>query len=313
MGRHGGGSRSGGSRSRSKSGGVSSGAKCSSVPFSGCYNRSYYYGGVCHNYYTQDKNFGTSKFRIVSKLISVVGISAMVLFMVAIIALGTVSLGEKVHGNPERIMIQDKIDILTPEEEQKALGLFNQVYLKSGMPITLYTDDMGWKDRYKSIEIYSEELYYAMGIEEDAMIILFTYDGTFDWVYDIYCGDDTMKCLSDITFNKLLDNFQKGMAGQNLYNALDHSLNSIMDDLAENVVDYATLVFGSVLTIPFLIVLVFLFSSYLKEKNAYKYFKENPEKIDNNPMQVKPQCTSCGAHNSNFREVCEYCGTVLKL
>ena len=240
MGRHGGGSRSGGRRSSGGRGG-SYGSLSSSEPFKGCYNRSYHHRGVYHSYYTNEKKFGLSKFRVILKLITFILVNVIWLPVMIALALETVQFGEKVNGNSDRIVIQDTMDLLTPEEEQKTLELFHKVYLKSGMPITLYTDDMKWQDKYSSIEVYSEELYYAMGIEEDAMIILFTYDGTFEWIYDIYCGNDTEKCLSYAAFDKLIDNFQKGMAGQNLYDALDVSLNSIMDDLAETYVLLALL------------------------------------------------------------------------
>lgn len=312
MGRHGGGSRSGGRRSSSGSSGGSD-VKNSSTPFKGCYNRSYYYRGACHSYYTKDKDFGISKSRIISKLIGIIFLNIIMLLIIMESALSIVHSGGKVNGNPSRMVIKDTIDLLTAEEEQRVLELFDQVYSKSGMPITLYTDDMEWKDKYSSIEVYSEELYYAMGIEENAMIILFTYDGTFDWVYDMYCGDDTIKCLSDNAFNKLIDNFQKGMAGQDLCYALDYSLNSIMDDLAEKYVDSAGLPVLFFIIFYYLFIFAVLYSSYSEEKRAYKYFQENPEKVDNTPMLVKNECPSCGAHNTNLLEVCEYCGSVLKM
>ena len=314
MGRHGGGSRSSGRRSVSRSSRSSKGgSKISSKPFRGCYNRSYYHKGVYHRCYTNAEDFGTSKLRIILYLLSVIFVSAMMLPFVVLVGSFIVQIGEKVDGNPERIVIQDTIDVLDPEEEKRALELFDEVYSASGMPITLYTDDMEWKNKYSSIEVYSEELYYAMGIEEDAMIILFTYDGTFDWVYDIYCGDDTIKCLSDKAFNELIDNFQKGMAGQELYDALDFSLNSIMDDLAKTYIDVGMLFCTGFCILMYAFVLVIIMIPYLKEKKAYEYFKENPEKVDKVPMSVKSQCPSCGAHNTNFLETCEYCRTVLKM
>lgn len=316
MGRHGGGSRSGGRRSSGRSGGGSRSSaitKNSSKPFKGCYNRSYYHKGVYHSCYTDDAAFGTSKSRLTTKLLLLIFFSVILFSFLIPCATSSVHVGEKVNGNPDRIVIQDTIDLLTPEEEQSTLDLLHQVYSKSGMPVTLYTDDMEWKSKYNAIEVYSEELYYAMGIEEDAMIILFTYDGTFDWVYDIYCGDDTIKCLSDNTFDKLIDNFQKGMAGQDLCYALDFSFNSIMNDLVETEVDTNVLMGIGALTLMCCIVLGAFFSSYLKERKVYKYFQENPENLDNTPMAVQNVCPSCGAPNTKFSEVCEYCGTVLKM
>lgn len=310
--RHGGGSRSDDGRERSGGGGGSR-IKTTAAPFKGCYDRSYYVNGTSHSYYTNNKNYGISKLRIAGQLTYLILLGGFIFFFLAFVLFNIVQKGEKVNGNPNRIVIQDTIDLLSDEEELKTLELFEQVYLKSGMPITLYTDDMEWQDQYDSIEIYSEELYYAMGIEEDAMIILFTYDGEFDWVYDMYCGDDTERCLSYETFSKLIENFQKGMAGQKLYHALDYSLNSIMDELAKTRIDTMLIFVGVITGAIFGGCYAYLLSAYRKERNAYKYFKENPDKVNNVPMLVKYQCPSCGAPNSNFKEVCEYCGTVLKL
>lgn len=321
MGRHGGGSRSGGfggiSRGGSSGMGGSSGSSNSSSvkskPFVGSYNRCYYYRGVYHSCYTNDVNYGTSKAKLAKRLRGLVLIIVFLLAFMLLYGSGIFEVGKKVNGDPGRIVIQDTIDLLTPEEEQQALDLFRKVYEKSGMPVTLYTDDMEWKGKYKSIEVYSEELYYAMGTEEDAMIVLFTYDGTFDWAFDMYCGDDTVKCLSDSAFEKLGKTFQKAMAKQDLSYALDFSFNIIMDNLAELEVNSEHMpVF--VLIAFFVVGLIFYgISDYLKEKRAYEYFKKNPDKLNHEPISVQPKCPSCGANNSKLLKVCEYCGTVLEI
>jgi hypothetical protein len=51
----------------------------------------------------------------------------------------------------------------------KIVELFDEVYEESGMPVTLYTDDFKWKAHYSSLEVYSEELYYAMGMDEEQL------------------------------------------------------------------------------------------------------------------------------------------------
>ena len=314
MGRHGGGSRNRG-RSGGRSGGGSrnSGVRSSAQPFSGCYNRSYYHKGKYHSYYTADKDFSQTKSMIGVRVCLIVVWSVLLLPMMVSMTASGIIIGEKVNGNPDRIVIQDTIDLLTPGEEQKLLTLFDTVYAKSGMPVTLYTDDMEWKDKYSSIEVYSEEVYYGMGTEENAMIILFTYDGTFDWVYDIYCGDDTIKCLSDSSFDTLIDNLQKGMAGQNLCDALEFSFNSIMGDLAETYVDTNAFLAAGMGIAFYCLFVGIMYCSCAKDWKAYKYFKENRNQMDDTPMSVKYECSSCGAHNTNLSEVCEYCGTVLKL
>lgn len=191
-----------------------------------------------------------------------------------------------------------------------------EVYQASGMPVTVYTDTFEWKQHYNSLEVYSEELYYQLGFDEDAMIILFTTDNAttfYDWEYDIYCGDETTACLSDDTFDKLLTNFQKGMAKQSLYQALDYSWNSVMDDLAKTSVNWGGL--------PVLIMILAFYGVFnytilgksKKNNDAYRYFKENPDKYESTPMIVYSECPSCGASNSAQSETCSYCGALLKI
>lgn len=285
MGRHGGGS-SGGISHAFRNGrrhGRGSAVIHSSVPFAGGYNRSYYHKGVYHSHYTNDKKFGTSLFRVICYFIQILFFFFGTLSVTQFTPdTPLIVFGEKVNGDLNRIVIQDTIDLLTPGEEERIKDLFSKVYAASGMPITLYTDDMEWQGKYNSIETYSEELYYAMGEEEDAMIILFTCNDNSDWVFDIYCGDDTIKCLSDTAFEKLVDNFQSGMAAQELIHALNHSLNSIMDDFAKTYIDSSTLYFVLILVCCCYVVKESV-SSFLIEKNAYTYFKENPEALVDSP------------------------------
>ncbi|MDD6656073.1 MAG: TPM domain-containing protein [Lachnospiraceae bacterium] len=323
MGRHGGGSRSGGSHrsssSRSSGGSRSggSGSRTSSKPFAGCYNRSYYdRSGRLHTYYTSNKNFGTKSAWNFGIIFTLIFITCHMLIMLAAFGSTLISFGSKVSGNPDRIYIEDTANVLSDQEEQDVLELLKDVYDASGMPVTVYTDDFSWKDHYDSLEIYSEELYYGIGFDEDAMIILFTVDNSndfYNWEYDIYCGDDTTKCLSDATFDALLDNFQKGMASQDLAKALEYAWNSVMDDLAKTRIHWSQL---PVLVFILLFYAIFYFAilgGTRKQNAAYKYFKANPEKLSNTPMTLYSNCPSCGASNAAQNEVCPYCGRLLKI
>ena len=324
MGRHGGGSRSGGSSRSSSSrssgssrGGRGSGIKTSSRPFAGCYNRSYYDRfGRLHTCYTNNAEFGTKSAWNFGIVFALVFITCHMLIMVGAFGSMIVDFGGKVSGNPERIFIKDNANLLTDQEEQSVLKLLKDVYDVSGMPVTVYTDDFSWKNHYDSLEVYSEELYYGIGFDEDAMIILFTAendDGFYDWEYDMYCGDDTTKCLSDATFDTLLNNFQKGMASQNLAQALDYSWKSVMDDLAKTKIN------GSgIFILVFLLLFYGLFYAAIlggtkKQNAAYRYFKKNPDQLSNNPMTLYSDCPNCGASNATQNEVCPYCGSLLKI
>lgn len=323
MGRHGGGSRSGGSsrssgsRSSGGSRGGGSGARTSTRPFVGCYNRSYYdRSGRLHSYYTSDENFGTTSAWNLGTIVALIFITCHMLIMIAGFSSTLITFGGKVSGDPDRIYIEDHANVLTDEEEQDVLKLLKDVYEASGMPVTVYTDNFSWKDHYNSLELYSEELYYRIGFEEDAMIILFTVDqrdGFYDWEYDMYCGDDTIKCLSDDAFDELLDNFQKGMANQNLAKALDYAWTSVMDDLAKTKVAWSQVPILLFILLFYGIFYLAILGGSKKKNDAYKYFKNNPEKLSNRPMTLYSECPNCGASNTAQEEVCPYCGSLLKI
>ena len=322
MGRHGGGSRSGGSRgsssshrSGSRSGGSS--VRTSSTPFIGCYNRSYYDRRGCyHPYYTSDINFGqkSGSFGIILLVLFLVMHMSVFIFATAY---GNVSGGSKIDGPKSRVGIVDTIDYLSDEEEEEILQLFFDVYSKSGMPITLFTDNLEWRDFYDSIEVYSEELYYHEGLDESSMIILFTtgdVNGEVDWEYDFYCGDDTYDCLSDDEFDTLLANFHKAMLGRGLTEALSYSWNSVIDDMASTEVNWLPMV-GSLLGIGafYSIFFVAVIGGSKRNRDAYKYFKDNPQELSMEPMHLYNKCPACGASNSEQLEKCPYCDTLLKL
>lgn len=238
------------------------------------------------------------------------------LVMVGAFVLSFITFGSKISGDITRIKIVDNADVLTLAEEEQTRELLHKIYNTSGMPVTIYTDSFEWKEHYDYLEIYSEELYYRMGFDEDAMIILFTMDNSsdfYDWEYDMYCGDDTIKCFSDASFDKLLENFHKGMAGQNLYHALDYAWNSVMDELAKTSFNWTGLPMILILIAFYGVFYVAILGSTVKQNAAYKYFKENPEQLSHTPMTVLSTCPSCGASNSFQEENCPYCGTLLKI
>lgn len=287
MGRHGGGSRSGGGGSRSGGGGSSSSSKSgsrsggvsrsrsSSSSSSGSYDRSYYdRHGRYHTYYTSNWNIGTRPGWTIGKIIALIFVTIHMIFMMS--SFGFIQFGGKVEGDINRIKIVDTIDILTANEESEIIELFQEVYDESGMPITLYTDDFQWKEHYDSLEVYSEELYYQMGFDENAMIILFTTetdDGFIDWAYDMYCGDETIKCFSDKTFDKLLSNFQKAMASQDLAKALDYSWNSVMNDLGKTTFHMVSIPMFIFIVLFYSLFYIGIIKSAIKEQDIYKYYE----------------------------------------
>lgn len=326
MGRHGGGSRSGGSHrsssgrshSGSRSGGRSgSGYRKQKTPFIGCYNRSYYdRRGRLHTCYTNNVNYGKKSGWNFGVIVLLIFITLQMCLMLGIVVFEMVEFGGKVDGDRDRIFIQDNADVLTDSEEEKVLTLMEEVYDASGMPVTVWTDDFSWKDHYTSIEAYSEELYYNIGMDEDAMIILFTiddYDGWYDWEYDMYCGDDTTKCLSDDAFDKLLDSFQKGMAGQDLYEALDYAWTAVMGDLAKTSINGSAVIAALFVALIYGIFYIVILRGVKEQNAAYKYFKNNPDKLSTEKMTLYSECPNCGAPNTTQSEVCSYCGSILKI
>lgn len=258
-----------------------------------------------------------------------------------------VQIGGRVNGDRSRIFIEDKANILTAAQEREVISLFKQVYEESGMPVTLYTDDLSTKRNYISMEYYSENLYYQISDDEDAMLILFLVEGDYDvWEYDMYCGDDTIKCFSDEAFDKLLSNFQKALSNRNLAQALADSWNSVMGDLGKT-----SLPAGSLVPLLFMlgfysIFYIAILSGVKKQNEAYRYFKNNPGELSSgtwsasesasNPVPTygyssngysstgyssgnvtsatkmySKTCNFCGISNDGTEKVCSFCGAVL--
>lgn len=309
MGRHGGGSSGGGSHSSGPT------YRSSAQPFAGCYDRSYVTrkGRVVH-YYTKNPNEGTT-YNPFGSIISIfmalffIGISVFTIF-------SCIHTEQKINGNKDFICVEDTIDLLTDEEEARIVKTFEKVYEKSGMPIMLYVDDDEWKNHYDSIEVRSESLYYSMSDDEAGMLIYFSSawsDDFWDWQYDCYCADDTVKCFSDSTFDLFLNAFQKKMAKGNLADTIEFAWNCVYNDLVKNTVDWMAILF----VMPFLLVgsalLYASIADIVNSKSRSDYFKAHPEIISAPKMMVYPECPKCGAPNSEKKDVCEYCGTVLEL
>lgn len=326
MGRHGGGSRSGGSGSShsshgggSRSGGSGRPATITSTkPFSGSFNRTYYdRQGRRHLYYTNDQTVGTEPGWGIPVYFALIVTAIMFLSFFLPVLFQAIEFGSKVNGREERIAVYDNADILTDAEEAEVAGLFVDVYTKSGMPVTLYTDDWSWKDRYSSLEVYSEELHYSLGQDEDAATIVFTIDTDatdfVDWEYDVYCGDDTITCFSDRAFDKFLSSFHKGMANQDLTEALHYAWQSVLDDLAVTRFNFTYLI----ILIPIVGIFGAMFSSIIssahKRQVMYKFFKSNPDKLTKDPISVYSVCPNCGAPNTFDKEICPYCDSSLKM
>lgn len=328
MGRHGGGSSGGGSRSGG--GGRSSSRRrrsrrnrggspeiiTSSKPFYGCYNRTYAdKKGVKHPTYTSDKTLGTSSgwnfyIVLVLALMTICILTPLKMFA------NFVEWGGKIDGNKERILVEDGSNILSEQEELEILGLFSQVYDVSGMPVSLYTEDFSWREKYNTIEARSEEIYYQAGEDEDSMVILFTSqekNGKLDWHYDMYCGDNTIRCLSDQEFGELLRNFQKAMATDDLAYALGCAWGSVMGDIGR--VSFKPLEFFVFLFIASALAMVY--KAWLPEifyrTKVHRYFKNHPEELSMTPMALHSECPSCGASNTFQTETCSYCGGNLKI
>lgn len=297
MGRHGGGScsggRSGGSSRRSSGGSRRSGSSGHSVryskrPFHHCYNRSWIdRHGRTHAYYTSDAAYGTRPPNWTAvKFISIALVIHMC-FMLWGLAPQVFEFGGKVNGDPSRIMIHDEIDIMDARSEARTMQLFERIYAKSGMPVALFTTDFSWQEYYDSIEILSEDLYYQLSMDEDAMVIVFSADDTDNfayWEYDMYCGDLTTKCLSDRLFDELLDNFQKALYHSNLTEALEHAWESVMNDMGRTTINWFMM--------PVLLAVLGFYAIFIgtgiagaiRQQRAYEYFTENPGALSRTMM-----------------------------
>ena len=324
MGRHGGGSRSGGSRSSSssrsrssssRSGGSSPRYYSSNKPKIGYYDRCYYTrAGKRVRYYTTDSSFGKTE----PSMVSIITLIFLYLFFVVYALYCCVEVPKKVSGNLDNIYIIDKIDIFTSDEESELIDLAKDVYNKSGMPIAICTDDFSYKENYTSIEAYSEDLYYTKCSDEDSMIILYTEEYTSDtfkdWDFDIYCGDDTIDCLSGSKFDTLISKINTNIRSNNHsgYEGIKAGLNYLSSDIRKLDIPLSLLlVIVGTISLMFIPALISEIKKYKNCADAYNYFKENSSDL-NKKISVLLECPSCGASNNGEKTHCEYCGRILK-
>ena len=295
MGRHGGGSsRGGGGGGRSRSGGGSSrrgrgSYRSSSTPFVGAFNRTYIdRRGRVRRHYTNDPDFGIKRPGGVGAWISFAFITLHMVGMFIGLSAALISVGEKVNGDRANIYILDQAELLSEYEEREILSLFESVYEKSGMPVALVTDTFNWRDRFESIEACSEYWYYTQTMDEDAMVVFFAVDYPIeytDWEFDIYCGDETVKCLSDDLFYRLVESLRKAAYSRALCEALTLSFTTTIDEMGAS-----RLVGVSILAIvPFLLICYSLFYFAIlrgrrANKDALRYFQEHPESLSRAPM-----------------------------
>ena len=86
-----------------------------------------------------------------------------------------------------------------------------------------------------------------------------------------------------------------------------------MDNLAKTKIHFSRLVIVVPLLAFYSIFYIAIFSGMKKKNQVYKYFKENPDKLDEKPMKTLLKCPSCGGTNTLSEEKCPYCGTFLKI
>lgn len=339
MARHGGTPRVGGFSSAHIGGvrhsGGGSGVRSSKKPFEGCYNRSYYdKRGKLHTYYTNDINFGTKNGVTKGLVFAMTLITVLVVVMLIFMFFMFGQIGFKINGNRELIAVYDNIDILSSREEKELVSLFEKVYDKTGMPIMLFTEPKSELLEFDSIEEFSEDLLYSYSDDENSMAIVWvdtSYRNFYRRKYDFCCGDNTVWCFSDETFEELLSIFKKAEESMPLADALDHTWNEVMDDLATTKIDPIGIVVFANVALFYGFFLIVLILPMIKSKQAQKYFEKNPDKLEMRPMklntqntqnaqpvqpaqiaqQILPRCYNCGARNENNSTKCPYCNSSL--
>ncbi len=103
------------------------------------------------------------------------------------------------------------------------------------------------------------------------------------------------------------------MAGLNVHDAIDYSFRSIMDELAQASIAPGIIPTMLILLAFYSVFYISILSSVRKKNAAYKYFKEHPEQLSFEPLTLLSSCPNCGAPNSEQKEVCAYCNSLLKV
>ena len=264
--------------------------KKSKQPFNGCYNRCYKNKrGKVVNYYTIDKTFGIRNGWTTGNTLALTFILFHMAIMISSYIFNLVQIGGKIDGDSKRIMIIDNIDILSSEEEETLLDTFYQIYEKTGMPITLYTDDFNWRSNYKDkneiidIKVYNKELYYKIDKSEKGMSILYIEEKgnkLKNAEYDFYIGMETQKCLSNKSLDKLTKTFEKSLQNMQFNKALIYALEEINLDLCKTTININIIPSIFLLLPLYAISIMIILLPIRKKVAAYNYFKKYPKELD---------------------------------
>ena len=295
--------------------------RTSKAPFPGCYDRSYYdRRGNFHSYYTNDSTVGTSGCTEFSAIAALLFFGCIFYFVINVILDQHITERPKINGDSSQILIADNIDILTTSEEAKLEELLHEIYKKSGIAVTIYTDNLKWREEYETIEEYSKQLYYNLGNSQNRLLVLYSTEVDGYPEYDFFRGKETAICLTDDLLLRLKDCFHKGLYSMDPSDALIYAFHSIMDELAETSVDwdmmYDLVVATVFLSFFFAFPIHSLFTSIrtaLHNNAAYRYYKKNKEKLSYIPVVLYNSCPNCAAPNSTQSQTCSYCNSLLKV
>lgn len=217
----GGGSSGGGFHSSSSSGGGRSGPRYSNRPFVGGTAYVYYYGREMRprmTYCSEDPRTAKGP-----NILSYIFIALFAIIPVAIIVFFGFHNPQKLSTSyASNIDIDDRVNVLSTEEETSLKTTFNEFYEVTGIsPYLLTIDNASWSTNYASLEDYAYRAYLGLFNDESHWLIVYAGDGAdprVGWKFEGMQGNNTDNVLTV----KVTDKFN-----ETAYNNLKDSSKSV--------------------------------------------------------------------------------------
>lgn len=264
----------------------------SSKPLAGYFDRSYYTkSGRFVPCYARDIDFGVKPSSLAVDLISLLVVIVLLGMFGYVFLQDAVMFGSRIDGNSKNILINDEANILSEQEEQELLGVFEEVYAISGMPVCLVTTDTIWNRWYASLDDCAAH-HYSLNVRgNDALLILISLSetkGEAGWVATLKRNAERVKtCFGPSAYRKFAAALDEGLGSGSLTYAITYAFEEVKSDfnkpqllnLNALVAVAVTLVVGVTFPAYSLIVVI-------KKRQAYNYFKEYPNELENSPIAV---------------------------
>lgn len=310
----GGGSHGGGSHGGSHGSGKSSRSR---TYFPGSYHHSYINRrGRRVSYYSRyAKVSRPSVFGIIFSSLFLAAFTFV--FMIASVATSFYIPGKVKDTIPDMQYVVDEADFLTDSEEQELNQVLHAYYEKTGInPCVYLVEPQAWKHQYANLENFGFAYFYSAFQDEKHYLVVYSDEvkenGWHDWYYETIVGDDTTKALGPMGEEYMNNKLQSSLKKMELKDALVYSFERLTTYSGRFHIHPRIF-----MVIGILIILVggaafAMIKQFIDETDEYRYSLGHADTVKN-PLEYHMICPQCGKKHPDLADVCDTCGTSLKM